>query len=228
MSEVGDAIGVTFTTLPGATVAVTVTPPGGAPDGPWPVPEDPDHAGQYPYQLLLSAPGMWQIRFVASGAVTAAETFHVFADNAARPPLATAEQVIKVHRPVSPAEEQVITARLAQASRMLRDRFPDLDARIAAGTLDPATAADAAVGMVLRLVRVPGGLKSQATGPFRRDFVVDGEAATAQLAVTAAEVAMLTPCTGRPRRRGGTITMQSGLAPRPFPPIGGPRDVRFW
>lgn len=215
MSEVGDAIEATFATTTGATVTATVTPPGGTASTPEPVAEHPAGSGEYPYQLLLTTPGMWQILFTAAGAVTAVETFHVFAERTGLPPLATVQQLVRVFRPVSPAEESVIAARLAQASRMLRERFPDLEARITAGSLDPATAADAAVAMVLRLVRVPGGLRSETTGPFRRDYIVSGEAATAQLSITQAEMALLTPPTARARRPGGTIRAQLGLAPAP-------------
>lgn len=226
MSEVGDAVEITFTATAGATVTAAVTPPGGQPTEAVPVSES--GPGEYPYQFLLTAAGVWQVRFTAAGTVTAVESFHVFAE-AGQVPLATAAQVGNVWRPLSDAEQAVVTARLAQASRMLRQRFPDLDARIADGRLDPSLAADAAVGMVLRLVRLPGGLRSETTGPFRRDYIVDGEAATAQPQITQAEVDLIAApsATGGKRRGVGTIRVQSGLAPIPMHPPG-VRRVRFW
>ncbi|MER7331668.1 MULTISPECIES: hypothetical protein [unclassified Micromonospora] len=149
-------------------------------------------------------------------------------------PFATPEQVAAVFRPLTAAEAAIVAARLAAASRMLRGRFPDLDARIAAGTLDPDLAADAAVAMVLRVIRKPGALagvgnlKAEATGPFRRDYYPD-EDGDLDLVVTDAEVALLTPPQIRARRPAGTIRVQAGLAPAPpYQRRVGENHVRFW
>ncbi|MER7167035.1 hypothetical protein ABT336_13335 [Micromonospora sp. NPDC000207] len=217
-TEVGDAIEVTFTSLPGATVTAQVTFPSGAVGPPQPVDEDDD--GEYPFTFQLTEPGMWRVQFTATGAVTATEPFWIWAEQPV-PPLATAGQVAAVFRPLNAEEERLVSAWLAQASRLLRHRFPDLDDRIAAGTLHARTAADAAVSMVLRVARRPGaltgvgGLRSESTGPFRRDYY-DSAADDTDLVVTDVEVALLNPKVTRAGRRGaGTIMMQPGMATTP-------------
>ncbi|TDB98252.1 hypothetical protein E1091_07835, partial [Micromonospora fluostatini] len=150
MSDVGDGVELIFTTRPGAAVTATTTTPTGASTTPAGVDEDPDAPGTYRFEVVLTQPGMWRVTFTASGAATAVQHFYVFAEAPGLPPLATAEQLAAVFRPLSDEEAQVVTARLAQASAMLRRRWPDLDARIASGELPATLAAAAAVGMVLR------------------------------------------------------------------------------
>lgn len=233
MFDVGDAIELTMDTTAGATVTVTLTPPGGEPTIPVSVSETPPASGLYPHQFTLTTAGMWRVTFTAAGTVAASETFHVFAQEPGPLPLATAAQVAALFRPLTDAEEPVVTAWLAKASRLLRGRFPDLDTRIASGDLDAGLAADAAVNMVLRVVRIPGALsglgniKAETTGPFRRDYYgADGTGGGVDVAVTDAEVALLAPKPAGGRRKGaGTIRVQAGLAPAA---TYGDSSVRLW
>ncbi|MDR1266589.1 MAG: phage Gp19/Gp15/Gp42 family protein [Propionibacteriaceae bacterium] len=70
-------------------------------------------------------------------------------------PFATADDLEAGWRPLGPAERDRATVLLGRASRDIRARVPDLDARIASGRLDPNLAADVACAMVQRAMAVP-------------------------------------------------------------------------
>jgi hypothetical protein len=53
-----------------------------------------------------------------------------------------------------------------KAERLVRDRVPGLDARIAAGCPTEATVGDVVVDMVVRLLRNPEGLSSESAGDY--------------------------------------------------------------
>jgi hypothetical protein len=74
---------------------------------------------------------------------------------------ATREQVAGLWRPLKPAEEIVVDNQLAKASRLVRRLVPDVDARIAADTLDAEVVGDVVVDMVLRVMRNPEGMRSE-------------------------------------------------------------------
>ena len=143
-------------------------------------------------------------------------------------PLATVAQLEAIYRPLTDTERPVVTALLARASRILRARMPDVDARIAAGTLDAELVADVVSAAVLRTVRGRGiddpdrpALRAETVGPFRRDFDTSVATASVELAFTAGELALLAPpSTGR--SRASTITVRAGLPGSPYaPPWGG-------
>jgi hypothetical protein len=147
---------------------------------------------------------------------------------------ATVDQVEGRYRPLTDAEKLVVADRLGQASRMLRGRFRDLDARIAAGTLDSALAGDAAINMVLRVmpsianaIGNPNRLRAATTGPFRREFDTSSAAAQpSDMAITDAEVALLAPpSTDAGRVPAKSIRVVAGLAP---PRTSGWCGVRGW
>lgn len=85
-------------------------------------------------------------------------------------PFAVAQDVADRWRPLSATEEATADILAADASQMIRDRWPDVDDRIAAGTLDPATLIRVVAGMVKRAMisRDSEGLDSRAqtAGPF--------------------------------------------------------------
>lgn len=67
--------------------------------------------------------------------------------------------------------DQVLTARLERASRVVRAECPGIDERIAAGTLDPDVAADVVCEMVESAISSEAGpgvsSVQQGTGPFQ-------------------------------------------------------------
>src|SRR6476660_9490005 len=67
-------------------------------------------------------------------------------------PFATAGDVEAIWRTLTDQDTVRVLARIEQASRMVREQVPDVDARIAAGTLNPATVRDVVVDMVERVV----------------------------------------------------------------------------
>ncbi|MEU1761303.1 hypothetical protein [Micromonospora sp. NPDC005652] len=224
MSDVGDAVELTLATAPGATVTARTYAPDGTVGEEFDVPEKNGEPGAYPFAFQLTQVGMWRVTFTASGTATATEHFWVYAEVPGVAPLATADQLAGVFRPLSYQEAQTVTAWLGLASELLRDRFPDLDARIARGELSPKVAAAAAIAMVLRITRNPGGLRAETVGPFRREFTAEG--ASAALVVTQAEVDLLAPKQQRPARQyAGTIRVTPGLSPRN--PLWRGRDWRW-
>lgn len=133
-------------------------------------------------------------------------------------PYAIPQDVADLFRPLSDAEGSTVEALLAHASTMLRARFPHLDDRIAAGTLDAGQPMVAVVNMVLRVVRNPAGLRSETVGPMTRVF--DSSQAAGLLAVTDAETALLS--TSSSSSPVGTIRTRPALG------FGGGSHVRGW
>lgn len=215
--DVGDAIELTFQGVTGATVTASwYDPDNVAVVDSDPVPENPAGSGLYPYTFLPTAPDMWHAVFTASGAMTAVETYWVRAVDvlAGPPPLATVGDVGELYPgTLTTAQEGLVGALLRRASSMVRNAYPDLADRIAAGTLDPDIVAHAVVNMVLRVLSNPRGLRSETVGPFTRTF--DTGHATGLLTLTDAEAALLAPKrTNRSRAR--TIMVRPGLAPPPW------------
>lgn len=221
MGDVGDAVELTFTTTPGAAVTASwICEPGITVIDQQPVPEQPPGSGKYPATFLLSSAGLWRAVFVATGPVAATETYFERADPlTGPPPLATVGELAELFRPLTTAEQSLAAALLRRASGMVRSRLPNVDIRIAAGTLDAGQAALAVIHMVLRVMRNPAGVRTETVGPFTRTF---DTRSSGLLALTDAELALLAP---RRRRRApaGTIRIRAGLAPSPWG-----RDVRRW
>jgi hypothetical protein len=69
-------------------------------------------------------------------------------------PFATPSDVEAIWRTLTDQDTIRVFARIAQASRMVREQVPDVDARIAAGTLSADTVRDVVVDMVERVVSV--------------------------------------------------------------------------
>ena len=85
-------------------------------------------------------------------------------------PLATPSDVEAVWRSLSAEETSLADALLRVASRVVRARYSDVDARITAGTLDAQDVADIVALMVKRSMVSPVGdgveQQSQTAGPF--------------------------------------------------------------
>lgn len=212
--DAGDAIELTFNTAPGATVTVTWIDPDQVVvlDG-VPVGEQPAGSGQFPKTFLPTAPGLWEAVFTATGAATAVETFYVRAVDITGPaPLATVGEVADQFGDMTPAQESLTKSLIRAASKIVRQRFPKIDAHISAGKLDPEVVALGVVAMVLRVLRNPGGLRAETVGPFSRTY--DTTAAAGLLVITDDETSMLSPSTvANAAGRVGTIMAVPGLAP---------------
>lgn len=230
ITDVGDALELTFQTVTGATVTVDWVDPAGVTvlDG-IAVTETPSGSGRYPFTFLPTAAGMWTALFVASGAATASEPYYVRARSVGGlAPLAAVGEVGEQYGTMTAAQEGLAAALLRAASSIIRGRVPTVDTLIADGKLNPDLAALAAVSMVLRVMRNPGGLRSETVGPFSRTY--DTTHAAGLLVLTEAEVGLLTPpASGAAAARVGTIMMRPGLAPPPYGLTSpGATGVRRW
>lgn len=215
--DVGDAIELTFTSTPGATVVMSWFDPNviAALDQ-VPVAENPVGSGKYPMTLTPSAPGMWEARFYATGTVTAVESFWVRAVSVTGPPpLATVGEVKEQFGSMSLAQEGLAGSLLRAASKIVRQQYPALDRFIGEGRLDPEVVGLAVVNMVLRVLRNPRGLRAETTGPFSVTY--DTTTAVGELVVSSSEAALLVPrrVVGGVKGVAGTIRVTPGL---PLPP----------
>lgn len=94
-------------------------------------------------------------------------------------PFATAADLAAVWRPLTDVEETRADALLARASRMIRLRWPDVDDRITAGSLDADVVKDVVLEMVQSAMIAPElGVTQTAdtTGPFAHSVKYDNPA----------------------------------------------------
>jgi hypothetical protein len=141
-------------------------------------------------------------------------------------PLAIADDVADIWRPLSSAEAARAASLCTKASILLRSEVPSVDDRIdlyATAPTDPAAlpaevVANVVAGMVKRVMVNSDGVrsKSESAGPFARSmtFVESTAAAPAtmgELEVTESDLAKLTPRT--PRNQMSSIRISAGLAP---------------
>lgn len=125
-------------------------------------------------------------------------------------PFASATDVADRWRPLSAAETTTADNLVGTASTMLRNRFPDIDDRIAAGTLDADLATQAVVEMIKRVLRNLEGVRqrSRTTGPFTQsESFAEGDAG--ELEITDVEIALLRPPSVH--RGAGTIRVGGTL-----------------
>jgi hypothetical protein len=219
LTDVGDAIEITFTGPTGATVTVTwIDPHGLHVLDTTAVPENPTGSGLYPLTVVGTTPGMWTALFTATGTVTAVQTFYQsFIDPTGPPPLATVGDYIDLFGPLPAARQTVVKALMRRASELVRDRYPGIDARITAGTVAANSAAMAVMNMAARVMRNPAGLRSETIGPISKSY--DTDASSGWLTFTDADAALIDPTTtatttGGARSTVRTIRIGAGLAPR--------------
>lgn len=82
---------------------------------------------------------------------------------------ATASEVADRWRPLTAAEQTVAEALCADATALIRARFPGIDGQVEAGTVDAAVVRLVAANMVKRaMIAPPDGLASQSSsmGPY--------------------------------------------------------------
>ncbi len=214
--DVGDAFELVFTTTTGATVRRSWYDPADQPVVELePVAEYPPGSGRYPYVFQATSPGIWTARVTVTGTTNQVEEHFVYARPVpAEKPLAVTGHVSEQYGTLTAAQEGLTSALLRTASKLVRQRFPRVDAQIVAGLIDPEVVALVVTNMVLRVLRNPGGLRSETIGPFSKSYDV-GEAA-GLLAITKAEEGMLTPVrAGSTAFAIGTVMMRPGLAPPP-------------
>lgn len=217
--DVGDAFELTFTTVTGATVRRSWYDPDDVPVVELePIPEDPPGSGLYPYVFQCTVAGMWTVRVTVSGAAVAVEEHYVFARAVpAEKPLAATGHVAEQFGALSGDQETLVKSLLRAASAMIRARIPTVDTMISDGRLNPELVALAATNMVLRVLRNPSGLRSEAIGPFSRAY--DTKYAAGQLVLGAEELGLLTPVIIDPALVPfpvGTAWLRPGLAPPPY------------
>lgn len=222
MSDVGDAIELTYTTAPGATVVMDWIhiPTGAVLQSDIAVPErivSGTPTGQYPITLVGSLPGMFEAVFTSYGTATTVESYFERFDSVAGPaPLATVGEYTELYGALSAARQAICRALIKRASQLVRDSYPGIDDRIAVGTVPADSVGLAVLNMVARVMRNPDGLRSQTIGPISRAF--DTDVATGMLELTGAETALLEPPTGAGRgARGkmGTARITGGMVPPP-------------
>jgi hypothetical protein len=220
LTDVGDAIELTYTTAPGASVtmswiylptAVTllqdVTVDELLIDG--------DPSGQFPITLVGSLAGMYEAVFTATGTATNTESYYERFDALdGLPPLATLGEYTDLYGGLSEARAATARALLKRASQLIRDSCPGIDDRIAAGAVPGDSVGLAVLNMVARVMRNPNGLRSETTGPFSRAF--DPDAASGMLQITEAErLLLLPPGAATSRRKIGTARVTGGMVPPP-------------
>lgn len=190
--DIGDALELTFSTTPGATVTVSwISPAGEVVLQAVPVAESTTTPGIYPYTFAPGAEGVWEARFYASGTISAVERHYVRARSVSGPPpLATVGEVAELFGSMTPAQETLTAALLRRASEMLRAHFPGLAQQVAGGALSIEAPAMSAINMVLRVLRNPNGLRAETRGPFSTTY--DTTVAAGLLVVSDAETALMT------------------------------------
>ncbi len=223
MTDVGDAIEITFTGRTGAVVAASwIDPAGTAVMDNVAVDESPAGSGRYPITVLGQSPGVWTARFRATGTITAVENYYQsFTDPTGPPPLASLDEYIDMFGPLSAARQSTCKVLLRRASQLVRDRYPGIDAKIGAGTVPGNAVALSVLNMVSRVMRNPQGLRSASIGPVSRSF--DEDASSGWLTFSDADAALIDPAgAGAPgaaagaKGKAGTIRLRAGLAPRSY------------
>ncbi len=221
--DVGDAFELTFATATGADVTLSwYDPDDTAVLDAVEVAESPAGSGQFPYTLLPDRAGLWKAVFTASGTATSVERYWVRAVDVLGEdrPLAVLGDVVAQYGTMTAAQQTLTNTLLRAVTRMIRARIPTVDAMISDGRLDPELVALAATNMVLRVLRNPGGLRSETVGPFSRTY--DTSSAAGLLAFTIDDLALLTPSADPDAFpvQVGTVWMRPGLAPRPYGKVG--------
>lgn len=117
-------------------------------------------------------------------------------------PFAAPADVAARWRPLTDEETTTATALIADASNMIRTRWPSIDDRIAAGTVRAATVLRIVAAMVKRAMIVGSNEGVTKASETRGPFSMSAEFANpnANLYFTAEDVRALDPREGKPRR----------------------------
>ncbi|MBO0830325.1 MAG: hypothetical protein J2P24_21330 [Streptosporangiales bacterium] len=130
---------------------------------------------------------------------------------------ATVDDVaVRLGRPLTDDERAMVAALLGDVEALIKARIPDLDAQVTAGTIARDVVVMVEANAVLRVLRNPGGYRSESDGDY--SYTVDANAAAGYLTITPDEWALL--------GAGGdafTITpyvRPAGWVPDPWRPYG--------
>lgn len=119
-------------------------------------------------------------------------------------------------RPIPDSRVPYVQGRLNAAHRLLRSKAPALDARVDSGALDPALVKDVIVEMVLRVLRNPGGYRSETDGDY--SYSRDTQVASGRLTVTDDDLETLGFAPGSTYSTPGTDTaLACAWRPDPHP-----------
>lgn len=140
--------------------------------------------------------------------------------------LAVAADVIGMFRPLSDAETTLAESLILRASAMLRNNAPTIDARIAAGTLDPVLASTAVAQMVIRVLKNPNSYRQQTTGPFSVTY--DKDWACGFLTVLQADLDTIADTSAESRPPASTITVRPGFRHHDGRALGGRCGTTIW
>lgn len=219
MTDVGDAIELTYTTAPNATVMMSWihVPTGTLIKDNEVVPEllaGSTHTGQYPVTLVGALPGMHEAIFTASGTATNVESyFERFEALGGPAPLVTLGEYTELYGSLSAVRSATARALIRRASQLVRDTYPGIDARIATGVVAADSVGLAVLNMVARVMRNPQGLRSETTGPFSRSY--DTALASGMLTIDDTDAGLLVPPVAGTRAKGrlGTMRVTGGMVP---------------
>ena len=145
-------------------------------------------------------------------------------------PLADADDLADLWRPLTPAEQLRVTQLIVKASAMLRQRLPWVDARIARfqadstdpGGLDPVTVATVVATVVKRFLSNVQGVASEGIGPYSVTYAIRGEKdVRGEMYVTDGDLDKLKVASkGVPRV--GSVKVRPRMAPWPYGDMGAP------
>lgn len=163
MTDVGDAVTLTFSTTAGAIVTAELYDGGGQlVYGPTAVTETPADSGAWPFTFLGSTPGQWRCTF-RSSTPTEVESYFVTFEAVDRPAPFCSVDDYEVRVRLAPTTGVVraqIAAKLDDASGMIRDHMPrDFTPKL-------TTARTIVVDMVQRAIANPGGLRQRLVGSY--------------------------------------------------------------
>lgn len=212
MIDVGDAVELTFSTTAGATVTAEVYAPDGTLTPAAAVSEEPAASGLYPFTLVPLSAGPWRVIFRAAGTVTAVEQYDLTARAIPASSLyASVDDVADVFPGELTSFDRLrIAVWLRHAGTLIRGRWPDIDTRISAGTMDPGRVELAATQMVLRVLKNPRGYRQQSVGGWSATY--DTAISSGALYLSDEDARSLAPPKAR-RRPAGSISIVPGLSP---------------
>jgi hypothetical protein len=136
-------------------------------------------------------------------------------------PFANVPDVEDAWRPLTDDEIGPTDYLLRKASRMIRNRFPTIDARITAGELDADLVGDVAIAMVKRSLRNPDGKRQESIEDY--SFTRDQVTASGEVTMTDEEERLLAP----PSSRSTAFSVNTSRCPTYVPRYGEPLPRRF-
>lgn len=211
--DVGDTVDITYTGTTGSAVTVDWLDPDLAPVlEDVAVAEGPAGSGRFPWAVMPSLPGTWTAVFRETGNDVQLERFYVRASlPTGPPPLAVLADVSEQFGSMTAAQQTLTSALLRAASKLIRSRHPNIDQYIRDGAIDADVVALGVTNMILRVLRNPGGLRSETIGPFSRTY--DTTVAAGLLVITDAEDAMFSPpvAAADAQLAFGTIRLKPGF-----------------